>query len=210
MLSPAAQSRLLVLSLVTACLMACTQGVGSTPDANTEASVVCQSATPVFPTFDRSCTQTSDCFAAVHQVDCCGTHVASGINISQIAAFNAAEMQCRGMYPECGCAPRGLIGEDGVLIARGFGVTGAQAECVAGVCRVRVSDVVCNGVSCAPGQVCVQECATVGDSGALPARCVDVPPACGVAVADCSCLGAGGCAHACFGTLQSQVQCPCS
>ena len=175
-----------------------------------DASVVCEGATPAFPTFDRSCTQTSDCIAAVHQVDCCGTHVASGINISQSAAFNAAEMTGRGMYPECGCRPRGLIGEDGVLIARDFAVSGAQAECVAGVCRVRVNNVACNGVNCAPGQVCVQECAAAGDGGAASARCVDVPAACGSTGAECSCLGATTCAHACFDTLQPQVQCPCS
>jgi hypothetical protein len=56
----------------------------------------------VFPTFDKSCGDISECAIAIHTTDCCGNSVAIGINAAELADFEAAEAICDSQYPPCG------------------------------------------------------------------------------------------------------------
>lgn len=67
----------------------------------------------VFPTFDKSCAAPADCSIQYHQIDCCGTFKAIGMNSSEVPAFTAAEAQCTSQYPACGCAGGPTQTEDG-------------------------------------------------------------------------------------------------
>jgi hypothetical protein len=88
-----------------------------------------------FPSFDKACTDTSECAIALHTISCCGSQAAIGINAAELAAFEAAETICDSQYPECECAPFPTSAEDGTstedpnLIA---------VECVGGSCTTSV------------------------------------------------------------------------
>jgi hypothetical protein len=75
--------------------------------------VQCWPPPQVFPPFDRSCQDEPDCRVAVHQVDCCGTRSALGINYLEQDRFNEAETICEPQYPRCGCPDRGIFADDG-------------------------------------------------------------------------------------------------
>lgn len=75
--------------------------------------VRCWSKNPIFPTFDGSCGDGRDCRVAVHQVNCCGSRVAIGINFLEQARFDEAEATCETQYPACDCFDRGILADDG-------------------------------------------------------------------------------------------------
>jgi hypothetical protein len=75
--------------------------------------VQCWPPPPIFPTFDNSCNDGRDCRAAIHQIDCCGSRMALGINYLEEARFNEAEAICEPQYPRCRCADRGILADDG-------------------------------------------------------------------------------------------------
>jgi hypothetical protein len=66
-----------------------------------------------FPSFDKTCADTSECAIALHTISCCGSNAAIGINANELGAFEAAEAICDGQYPECECAPFPTSAEDG-------------------------------------------------------------------------------------------------
>ena len=100
------------------------------PDAG--AAVMCSGATTVvFPTFDRRCGGDGDCFAALHQTDCCGNVRATGLHVSARAAFEEAERTCRAQYPGCGCPARPPTDDDDRSSLTGM----FDARCAAGECR---------------------------------------------------------------------------
>lgn len=90
-----------------------------------------------FPTFSKLCASDSDCFAAVHQINCCGTHVAWGLNACEAGPFATSEAQCVSQYPGCGCAAYQTMAEDGFS---SFDNAQFSAKCVAGTCRSFVKD----------------------------------------------------------------------
>jgi len=92
-----------------------TTGESSSGESSTgEVLVVeCGGDTRVFPEFDRACTEPADCAVALHQVDCCGSLVAWGINSAELARFDKAEKLCGEMFPICDCAPMPTLVEDG-------------------------------------------------------------------------------------------------
>jgi hypothetical protein len=55
---------------------------------------------------ERACTTDDTCVVGLHQVDCCGSMVASGIGAAERDRFDAAEAACRATYPLCDCLPR--------------------------------------------------------------------------------------------------------
>lgn len=75
--------------------------------------VQCFPGMPVFPSFDQTCGSDSDCLVAVHQIDCCGSRAALGININEGPRFDYDEAICRGQYPACDCVDRGILADDG-------------------------------------------------------------------------------------------------
>ena len=90
----------------------------------------------MFPAFKKNCAAASDCFVAMHQIECCGSINALGYNTGEQAAFAAAEQACDHMYPGCGCAPRPTTAEDGQNI--GAGNRRIVVDCVAGACKTKV------------------------------------------------------------------------
>jgi hypothetical protein len=111
-----------------------TCGTTVCPDAG---AVVCTGASSTFPTFDRACATASDCFIGIHQSDCCGSHQALGITISQRSVFLATEMTCEGMYPACGCIARPTQLDDATTtpITNEYAIV---AACDSGRCTTRV------------------------------------------------------------------------
>ncbi len=86
-----------------------------------------------FPVWSDTCKVDSDCAVAQHQINCCGTNVALGINVCAKDKFAAAEATCQGQYPGCGCASFATLAQDG------FSAFGADdifgAKCTAGLCQ---------------------------------------------------------------------------
>lgn len=78
---------------------------GGFPGACTEAGS--------FPGFVKGCTNTPSCVSKLHQIDCCGTMAAIGINHSDSAAFDAAEAAWEASCPRCKCPPGPTVAEDG-------------------------------------------------------------------------------------------------
>ncbi len=95
-----------------------------------------------FPTFSKTCGGDSDCFAAYHQVNCCGTLIALGLATSDKAAFEAAEKTCGEQYPGCGCASQMTMAEDGYSA----GANPIAVKCAGGKCATYVigGQMVCN------------------------------------------------------------------
>lgn len=75
--------------------------------------VQCFPGDPVFPSFDMSCQSADGCAIAVHQVNCCGTRQALGINGNEIGRFTEDEAICEAQYPACDCADFGIRADDG-------------------------------------------------------------------------------------------------
>jgi hypothetical protein len=94
-------------------------------------SVQCTGTTPTFPTFDKTCTTAADCVTKLHMVNCCGSMTAIGINATESAAFDAAEMTCQSQYPGCGCAAMPTTTEDGKT---SMDDTLIQVDCLSGKC----------------------------------------------------------------------------
>jgi len=86
-----------------------------------------------FPAWLDTCKVDSDCVVAQHQINCCGTNVALGINACAKDKFAAAEATCEGQYPGCGCASFATLAQDGFS---GFGADDIfGAKCTGGVCQ---------------------------------------------------------------------------
>jgi hypothetical protein len=91
---------------------------------------MCGGATPFPTTFDRTCTLPDNCVIGFHQVDCCGSLVAVGINHAQRDAFDAAEMTWDNTCPACGCAAQPTMAEDGKSCAMAM----VTVSCDTGMC----------------------------------------------------------------------------
>jgi len=63
-----------------------------------------QTACSDFPVFERGCWDDAWCVTAFHQIDCCGTRIATGIFHTEVAAFDSAEALCVSTYGVCDCA----------------------------------------------------------------------------------------------------------
>jgi len=83
------------------CLLVATQCGGDHVDA------------PVFPAFSRACEQDSECAVAIHQINCCGSKVAIGINALVKSVFAAEEAKCEGQFPKCKCMQLPTKADDG-------------------------------------------------------------------------------------------------
>lgn len=117
---------------------------------------LCGADGAVFPDFDDSCTADADCAVVFHQVNCCGTNAAWGVNVSEVADFQAAEAICVEEYPKCGCATFPTTADDGksTWYEKNF-----VAACQEGACKTSVldgchtmSDCDGTGMCVAPGQ----------------------------------------------------------
>lgn len=75
--------------------------------------VQCWPPPPVFPTFDNSCQVDQDCAAGIHQIDCCGSFYALGLNSQELNRFREDEEICELQYPPCLCVGFGILADDG-------------------------------------------------------------------------------------------------
>jgi len=96
--------------------------------------LVCESGGGGFPPLDKACTAASDCFVALHQINCCGTQVAVGLNQTAYGAFATGEGSCAAAFAECDCALVPTEAEDG----RTEAVGAIQVRCETGLCRTYV------------------------------------------------------------------------
>lgn len=97
---------------------------------------------------DRSCTSASDCFAAVHQTNCCGQREFIGIRTSAQSQYQDLEPRCEATYPACGCAEGQPTTDDGSKIQ--FSAT-PSVTCLQGVCTTFAAEC---GTPCASGTTC--------------------------------------------------------
>ena len=97
--------------------------------------VACTGDPATFPAFDKACKANADCAVAVHQIDCCGTQIATGVSATAKADFEAAESQCKAQFPKCKCPQQPTKADDGKTTADGKSF---QVQCLAGVCKTSV------------------------------------------------------------------------
>jgi len=97
---------------------------------------------------DRSCQSAADCFAAVHQTNCCGQRAYLGLRTSVQSVYAGLEPQCMRTYPACGCAETQPTTDDGSLLR--FDQMPGVA-CVQGVCTTFVPDC---AAPCPTGTTC--------------------------------------------------------
>lgn len=97
--------------------------------------VMCTGATPSFPSFDKTCSTAADCFIGLHQINCCGSIKAIGINQAEKSRFAADEKICESQYPGCGCPGAPTVAEDGKFES---GTRMIGVECPAGKCMTLV------------------------------------------------------------------------
>ncbi len=90
-------------------------GTGSSGTTG-EPAIMCGGENPFFPEFDRSCTVAIDCTFVFHQIDCCGSLIALGLNGEAGKPFQEAEAECVAQYPACRCAPMPTIADDGKTV----------------------------------------------------------------------------------------------
>jgi hypothetical protein len=92
----------------------------------------CSGSSTIFNDVTKGCTVSAGCIVVEHQVDCCGSIVAVGINHASKDAFDADEKMWRASCPGCGCPARPTTAEDGKQVVDPGVVS---ATCTMGVCR---------------------------------------------------------------------------
>lgn len=110
---------------------------GETASSGTtgEPAIMCGGDDPFFPEFDRSCTVVDDCTFVFHQIDCCGSLLAWGLNGEAGKLFGEAEAECMAQYPACRCAPMPTIADDGKTVDD---PSLLEVTCMEGECRTFV------------------------------------------------------------------------
>lgn len=125
-------SVLLATSTILACSGATTTDLLTVPDASTDATTGDGSATDAsttdvgpdgfpnacapdagFPSFQKGCGTTANCIIKFHQVDCCGSMIAIGLNHSEFDAFDKTELSWETSCPKCKCVAKATVAEDG-------------------------------------------------------------------------------------------------
>lgn len=116
-----------------------TTGSGTTGSTTTgtsgttgEPAIACGGDMPFFPEFDRSCAETADCALGFHQIDCCGSLAALGISADAAKLFADAEAECMMQYPQCDCAAKPTVADDGSSTPDNnvIGVSCVDSQCV--------------------------------------------------------------------------------
>jgi hypothetical protein len=112
-------------------------GIGGSAAGGTSAggspSLSCWQNDAAFPSLDKSCTTDSDCFVALHVINCCGTQTAIGLNVSAQVSFNAAESVCP---PACTCVSEPTTAEDGNAVSSDHPTIAVM--CTQGLCETYI------------------------------------------------------------------------
>ena len=98
--------------------------------SSTGSGMAC-TADGAFPDFEKGCGSPENCIIKLHQVDCCGSREAIGVNHSQFEPFDAAETAWEGACPACGCAAQPTLAEDGQTGPN----RSLKVDCVEGMCK---------------------------------------------------------------------------
>ncbi len=81
-----------------------------------------------FPKFEKGCGEDKNCVVGMHQINCCGSMLAIGMNHGVIDAFNTAEKAWAATCPKCGCPTLPPVDESGKT------GSGFDAKCIGGKC----------------------------------------------------------------------------
>ena len=92
----------------------------------------CSGNATMFSNVIKACTVANACIVVFHQIDCCGSQVAVGINHASKDAFDTDEATWLATCPACGCASRPTIAEDGKTAAQ---MSDFKVACVNNQCR---------------------------------------------------------------------------
>jgi hypothetical protein len=92
----------------------------------------CQGDAGIFDNIIKACSISAGCIVVMHQIDCCGSMAAVGINHASHDTFAADEMQWVATCPACRCVARPTIAEDGKTTTDAGAI---KVECVNNVCR---------------------------------------------------------------------------
>jgi hypothetical protein len=145
-------------------------------DAGTDVAQLSCGSTPLVDV-PRACAVAADCVVADHQIDCCGTHVVTGIRADADALFQPAEARCRDSYGDCKCATRVTVADDG---SSQTADTTAAVSCQAGRCVTRFVPTQCSGQGgeCGAGFQCCYPCGIPGCTSRCEPACADGAPGC--------------------------------
>ena len=129
---------------------------GDTTTGDTTAGDTSVSDVPVDPCEDigphnTACTEPSDCRLVFHQVDCCGSQEALGINESEATQYQQLENMCVASEPTCDCIPEETVAQDGNS-GPGYRIA---VDCVGGQCESYVPEDPCLGIPEDFGKTCV-------------------------------------------------------
>lgn len=92
----------------------------------------CSGNQAIFSNVIKGCTTAAACVVVFHQLDCCGSLIAVGINHASKDAFDADELTWTMSCPGCGCAARPTVGEDGKTSPN---KSDFKAACINNQCR---------------------------------------------------------------------------
>lgn len=108
-------------------------GGGSEGGLGLEGGVgMCSASATLFSNIIKGCTIANGCIVVFHQIDCCGSKAAVGINHASKDAFDADEATWLATCPACGCASRPTFAEDGKTAAQ---MSDFKVACVNNQCR---------------------------------------------------------------------------
>jgi hypothetical protein len=91
----------------------------------------------------KACTSAQACTEKLHQLNCCGSELAVGLNHAFVNAFGKCEAAWDAKFPGCGCAAAPTMTENGDTLGQGGTIV---VECVdirsngVGVCRTRIQN----------------------------------------------------------------------
>ncbi|HEX7604142.1 MAG TPA: hypothetical protein VF316_21135 [Polyangiaceae bacterium] len=110
----------LALVFVTATILACSASTFPAADAGGAADASTEGGFPAactvdggFPGFVKGCSVTAGCVSKLHQIDCCGSMIAIGINHSEATLCDQSELAWENACPKCQCAAKPTMAEDG-------------------------------------------------------------------------------------------------
>lgn len=84
-----------------------------------------------FPSFQKGCGTADNCIIKLHQIDCCGSIIAIGLNHSEFTPFDQTEQAWEAACPRCKCPAQPTVAEDG---KSGLNAD-IKVKCDNGVCR---------------------------------------------------------------------------
>ena len=187
-------------------------------------ATTCDDTATGFGGFDLHCSTADDCALVQRTLSCCGTQLVTGVNHSEIKAFEQAAARCDALFPACGCATFPTQADD--LTTASDTHPHATVACVPSTCATpgcappsqcrttfgkSMAKTTCgpNGVVCdALTEVCVQR-EPVGP--AIVYECKPIPVGCQER-RDCACAGASLCTggfNVCTDVAANTIDCMC-